>query len=355
VTDGQGELMNMPAFGLNRFDFSTPAAFAEDVARAEQLGWDYAFVPDSQMRRHDTYVLLAFAAAATDRIGIGTLLANPITRHPTVTAGSIATVDQLSNGRALLGLGIGDTAVRLAGLKPASVARLEDATLMMRTLLKGDAVNLGANSSTRIPHPRHVPVWIAAAGPRMLRAAGRVADGVFIRVGRGEALLHSAVAAIHQGAEDAGRDPDSIRLGLVLHTVLDDDAERALTIGKSVAAGYYEYSPHLFEIAGLTWNGPDVHELQRLVNPDFHHHSDLIESGRLVEFLPDAAADAFCVRGGVSDISSQLIEVLSQGINFEIVVPHPVPNPPLSNEGSDPTYMETIAREVMPLVKNGLR
>ena len=111
--------MTAPVFGLNRFDFATPDRFATDVARAEALGWDFAFVPDSQRRRHDTYVLLAFAARITSTIRLGPLLANPVTRHASVTASSIATVDQVSDGRALLGLGIGDTAVRLAGLKPA--------------------------------------------------------------------------------------------------------------------------------------------------------------------------------------------------------------------------------------------
>ena len=346
--------MSMPAFGLNRFDFSTPQNFAADVARAEQLGWDYAFVPDSQLRRHDTYVLLAFAAQTTERIRLGPLLANPVTRHATVTAGSIATVDAVSDGRAILGLGIGDTAVRLAGLRPARVATLEAATATIRALLDGDEVDVGAARAAVLPHPRPVPIWIAAAGPRMLRAAGRVAEGVSIRVGRHEGAVRAAIGAVHAGAEEAGRDPASVRLGLVLHTILEDDPQRALTIGKSMAAGYYEYSSHLFEAAGLTWDGLDVHELQRQVTPDFHHHPDLVESGRLVDFLSEAAADAFSVRGTASEVAAQLVEVLSLGIEFEIVVPHPVPNPPPPGEASGPTYMERVAREVMPLVRAGL-
>jgi 5,10-methylenetetrahydromethanopterin reductase len=346
--------MSMPAFGLNRFDFSTPANFAADVARAEELGWDYAFVPDSQLRRHDTYVLLSFAAQATERIHLGPLLANPVTRHPTVTASSISTVDEVSEGRAILGMGIGDTAVRLAGLKPARVATLETATVQMRALLDGTDVEVGAVRPARLPHRRPVPIWIAAAGPRMLRAAGRVADGVFIRAGRNEAVLRAAVAAVYAGAEEAGRYPASVGLGLVLHTILEDDAVRALAMGKSMAAGYYEYSPHLFEVAGLSWDGPDVHELQAQVHPDFHHYPDLVESGRIVDFLPTAAADAFSVRGGASEVATQLVEVLSLGMEFSIVVPHPVRNPPPPGEASGPTYMERIAHEVMPLVRAGL-
>jgi len=343
-----------PAFGLNRFDFSSPDAFAADVARAEALGWDYAFVPDSQLRRHDTYVLLAFAARETSTIRLGPLLANPVTRDPTVTAGSIATVDTVSEGRAILGLGIGDTAVRLAGLKPARVATLENATRAIRTLLRGEDLEVGAARPARLPHPRPVPVWIAAAGPRSLRAAGRVADGVFLRVGTHPANLHAAVDHIHAGATEAGRDPASIQLGLVVHTILNDDPESALLMGKSMAAGYYEYSPHLFDLAGLPWNGPDVHELQTRVHPDFHHHPDLVESGRIVDFLPAAAADAFSVHGDAAAVAGQLIEACSHGIDFEIVVPHPVPNPPPPGQQAGPSYMERIASEVMPTVREAL-
>jgi hypothetical protein len=98
-----------------------------------------------------------------------------------------------------------------------------------------------------------------------------------------------------------------------------------------------------------------VHDLQRQVHPDFHHHPDLVESGALVDFLPDAAADAFCARGSAAEVAGQLIDVLSIGVDFEIVVPHPVPNPPppiqREGESSGATYMERMAREVFPLVR----
>ncbi len=345
----------MPAFGLNRFDFRTPDAFALDVARAESLGWDYAFVPDSQLRRHDTYVLLAFAAKATSTIRLGPLLANPVTRHPTVTASSIATVDVVADGRALLGLGIGDTAVHLAGLRPAKVATLEASVRIIRTLLhdEGGGVEVGAARPARLPHPRPVPVWVAAAGPRALKAAGRTADGVFLRVGTAEANLRAAIDAVYAGAIEAGRDPASIRLGLVVHTALEADPARALAIGKSMAAGFYEYSPHLFEIAGLAWDGPPVHELQHLVHPDFHHHPDLVESGGLVDFLPEAAADAFAFRGTTEAITDQLVATLSLGIDFDIVVLQPVPNPPVPR-GDEPDYMERIARDVLPAAREAI-
>src|SRR5262244_1872112 len=143
--------MKIPRFGLNRFDSRSVDAFAADVARAEALGWDAALLPDSQLRRRDTYVLLAAAARTTRSIVLGPLLANPVTRHPTVTASSIATIDELAPGRTLLGWGVGDTAVRLAGLKPARVKELANTTRLMRALLDGEGVEVGAARPARLP------------------------------------------------------------------------------------------------------------------------------------------------------------------------------------------------------------
>jgi 5,10-methylenetetrahydromethanopterin reductase len=342
-----------PRFGLNRFDSRSIAAFAADVRRAEALGWDAVLQPDSQLRRRDTYVLLAAAAQATRRVVLGALLANPINRHPTVTASSIATIDELAPGRTLLGWGVGDTAVRLAGLRPARVKELEAGTRLMRALLDGKEVEVGAARPARLPHHRPVPIWIAAGGPRTLRMAGSVADGVFIRVGTHRANLTRTIDAIRAGAAEAGRDPGAVRLGAIFHTVLVDDPGRALLMGKSMAAGYYEYSPALFEAPGFAWTGPDPETLKhdRTVWPDFHHAPDLEASGRAVDFLPAEAADAFCLRGGPAEIVEQLVGVLAATpAAFDHVVLHPIPDPrfPTDPEGD---YTARVAREILPHVR----
>lgn len=345
--------MTVPRFGLNRFDTRSVDAFAADVRRAEALGWDAALLPDSQLRRRDTYVLLAAAARATTRIALGPLLANPVTRHPTVTASSIATIDELAPGRTLLGWGIGDTAVRLAGLRPARVHELEASTRLMRALLDGEAVEVGARQPARLPHHRPVPIWIAAGGPRTLRMAGGVADGVFIRVGTHTANITAAVEAIRAGAVAAGRDPSTVGVAAVFHTVLVDDPARALAMGKSIAAGYYEYSPTLFGPPGLTWPGPDPATLERehRVWPDFHHAPDLEASGRVVDFLPAAAADAFCLRGGPDDVVARLLDVLAAApVAFDYVVLHPIPDPRFPDD-PERGYTARVAREVLPRVR----
>jgi 5,10-methylenetetrahydromethanopterin reductase len=347
----------VPRFGLNRFDSRSVDAFAADVRRAEQLGWDAALQPDSQLRRRDTYVLLAAAARVTTHITLGPLLANPINRHPTVTASSIATIDELAPGRVLLGWGVGDTAVRLAGLRPARVAELEAGTRLMRALLDGESVEVGAARPARLPHHRPVPVWIAAAGPRTLRMAGGVADGVFIRVGTHPANIATAVSTIRAGAVEAGRDPSSVKLGAIFHTVLVDEPARALAMARSLAAGYYEYSPALFAPPGLTWTGPDPERLKRDrgVWPDFHHAPDLEAAGKVVDFLPIEAADAFCLRGGPIEVATQLVTALRAApAAFDHVVLHPIPDPKWPSDG-ETDYTARVAREVLPAVRRALR
>ena len=349
--------MNVPRFGLNRFDSRSVDLFAADVRRAETLGWDAALQPDSQLRRRDTYVLLAAAAKATERITLGPLLANPVNRHPSVTAGSIATIDELAPGRIILGWGVGDTAVRLAGLRPARVKELEAGTRLMRALLDGESVDVGAEQPARLPHHRTVPIWIAAGGPRTLRMAGGVADGVFVRVGTHPANISTAVEAIRAGAAEAGRDPGSVRLGAVFHTVLVDEPALALTMAKSMAAGYYEYSPALFDPPRLEWAGPSPETLKRdqQVFPDFHHAPDLAASGRAVDFLPTSAADAFSLRGGPAEVADQLIDVLRRSpAEFDYVVLHPIPNPP-SPDDLERGYTARVAREVLPRVRLALQ
>jgi 5,10-methylenetetrahydromethanopterin reductase len=311
-------------FALNRLDLSGPVAFAESAVRAESLGWHMGVIPCSPLLVHDPYVSLAFAARATHTLHLGTLLDTPVLRHPAVIASSIATVAQLAPGRVHLGLGVGDTAVRLNGLAPASVASLKAATGTIKALLCGEEIEVGAARPARLRHAIRVPVWLAAQGPKTLRMAGAIADGVFLRVGTHPANLHAAWGAVCDGARAAGRDPATIELGLIFHTAYSEDRRQARTMAKALAAGYYEYSPFLFDAPGFAWRGPDVHELKKQAWPDFHHHRDPEKAGRLVDFLDDAVADAFALHGNWHDIIGQLEAVLALALPVSIVLPHPV-------------------------------
>ena len=349
--------IRIPKFALNRLDTSSISGYAKDISRAENVGWDAAFLPDSQLRRRDTYVLLYVAALATEKIVIGPLLTNPVTRHPSVTASSIATIAELAPNRTILGSGIGDTAVRLAGLKPATVRELESSVYLMRSLLAGEAVDVGSVRPARLPFPQEVPVWVAAGGPKTLEMAGSCADGVFIRVGTSVENIRIAVEKIRNGATKVGHDPLAPKIGVIFHTVFVEDPEQALLMGKSMAAGYYEYSPMLMNNLAMEWQGPhpDIIKETEGVWPDFHHSTDLLTSGKAVDFLTEDQARAFCLIGNAKSIANQIVSLLKDanalGIDFEYVVLHPIPNPPEPDLGPQ-SYLERVPAEIIPEVKH---
>jgi hypothetical protein len=138
--------------------------------------------------------------------------------------------------------------------------------------------------------------------------------------------------------------------------VLVDDPTRALTMARSMAAGYYEYSPALFDPPGFKWTAADPEALKRQhkVWPDFHHAVDLESSGRVVDFLSESVADAFSLRGAPLEIVDRLVDVLrSAPAEFDYVVLHPIPDPKFPDD-PERGYTARMAREVLPRVRVAL-
>ncbi len=317
----------MVALGLNRWNWNSPTEFAAAAARAEAAGLDVALLPVNPLAVPDPYVLMAAGAAATSTMSFGTLLETPMLRPPAVAAGSVATVARTAPGRILFTYGVGDTAVRWLGMRPARVAEVEEATNQLRSYLAGERLEVGADVAAWLRHAEPVPVWIAASGPRSLQMAGRCADGVFIRVGTHPANIATAIDAVRAGATEAGREPDDVRIALIVHTVWGAPEAEVPLIARAMAAGFYEYAPALFDPPGFEWNGPDIHELMTQVWPDFHHAADLPAAGGLVEFLGDDVADSFCFHGDAERVAGQIRQILAATPAIEMIVPHPVPMP----------------------------
>lgn len=317
--------MNQLALGLNRWDWRGVRAFADSVAEGEAFGIDYAFQPVNPLSVQDPYILLAAAGMATSTIKLGPLLETPMLRPAPVAAGSIATLDELTDGRAMLVYGVGDTAVRFLGRRPARIAELEQATKDARTLLAGQGLDVGTGRPARLQHARSVPVWLAAGGPKTLRMAGRVADGVFLRVGTHPANIRHAVDQLRLGIDEAGRSPSDVSIGLIVHTCRTQDPAEIRAITRAMAAGFYEYEPALFDPPGFEWTGPHIRELKKLVDPDFHHARDLVAAGSLVDFLADEVAASFSFFGATADIADQVRAIRAAVPEIDLLVPHPVP------------------------------
>src|SRR3954470_13399758 len=118
-------------------NIASVAAFAR---RAEEDGWDGLLLADSQNISGDCFTALGLAAAVTEWLGLGTGVTNPVTRHPAVMAAAIASVQEASGGRAVLGIGRGDSSLAHLGLAPASVAHLGRYVEALRAYLRGEEV-----------------------------------------------------------------------------------------------------------------------------------------------------------------------------------------------------------------------
>jgi 5,10-methylenetetrahydromethanopterin reductase len=298
-------------FGTNRFSFLDPVRLAKSCVEAEAAGFDYLWFPDSQLHAGDVFINLLTALRSTERAQVGTLVVNPVTRHPSVIASSIAAVDSYAPGRVTLGIANGDTSVWQVGLRPARVAAMEHAVRTIRALLVGEGVDLGWTAPSRLDQPRLLPVIIACGGPRTLRMAGRCADGVVMRVGADPALLRWAYEEFCAGAAEAGRDPSALFVALHFHTVITDDRELARARGRVMAAGYYEVNPRLWEILGLKWPCAPVDEILKIVRPDFHHAAEMELAASSVAEIPDDLARRFCLMGTAVEVRNQLERLLA--------------------------------------------
>ncbi|MBI4308237.1 MAG: LLM class flavin-dependent oxidoreductase [Chloroflexi bacterium] len=182
-------------------------------------------VGDSQSIYPDVYVRCTIAAMQTRHMRLGPWVTNPLTRHPAVTAGAIASVDQVSGGRAFLGIGTGDSAVFNISRRPSSVTYLEDYVRAVNDLLAHGEAQWNGQTLKLAIAKRRVPVYIAASGPKTLRMAGRIADGVVVGTGVLPEVVRGALADLRAGAEEAGRSVEDIDVWwLAMANLAEDDA-----------------------------------------------------------------------------------------------------------------------------------
>src|SRR6185312_16414285 len=160
----------------------------------------------------DPYPLLTLMAQATSSLRLGTCVTNPATREPSVTASALAVLDELSDGRMDLGIGRGDSARRVLGKPPTTMATLEEAINVIRDLVEGRSVTY-EGTELQLPWTGRwkLPVWVAGYGPMALAMTGRVADGVILQLADPD-LIRWFAGQVREAAVNAGRDPDTIQV-----------------------------------------------------------------------------------------------------------------------------------------------
>jgi 5,10-methylenetetrahydromethanopterin reductase len=290
-----------------------------ELARiAERAGFDLVGIGDTQSLVPEAFVTLGAMAAATERVLLATTVANPVTRHVAVTAAGMAALQSASGGRARYGVGTGDSAVATLGLAYAGLAGLERHGRAFRALVRGEEVAVDGHPVRLQWDVEPVPLWLAAGGPRTLRLAGAIADGVICGNGISEEVVRANVALVAEGARAAGRDPAAVEVwSMAKIVVADDEAEAWDRYAWTLAAS----ANHTFR-AGLAGKlVPPEHEAGlaavRAGYDSRHHneveagdaHARLVRDAGLVEWL----GRRFLVAGQPAHLRQRVAELASWG------------------------------------------
>jgi len=162
---------------------------AASARLAEDLGFDYIGIPDSQSLWRELYLSLSVVAGATSKVGIGPTVTNALTRHPAVAASAIATLNEMSGGRAYFGIGSGDSAILNLGLRPARLKEMQEYIEAMRAILSGQSYEYKGREIHVQWSENPVPIIMSAEGPKTLALAGGIADAVIVHSGLNKEVL----------------------------------------------------------------------------------------------------------------------------------------------------------------------
>jgi 5,10-methylenetetrahydromethanopterin reductase len=181
--------------------------------RAEELGYDGIFLGESHLSSIDSFQTLASCAMMTQRVLLGIAVTNMVFRHPTVLAGAAASLNEISKGRAILGVGTGDGPVYTQGLKATRLQEFEQGVRLIRHLAQGKPAKFPTgNIAIGFTITKPVPIYVSAEGPKGLQLAGRSADGVILGTGFDLPVYHWAQQQIRAGAQAANRDHSKIAI-----------------------------------------------------------------------------------------------------------------------------------------------
>jgi probable F420-dependent oxidoreductase len=307
----------MLTFGVTVLPDPPYQRFLELIQLAEQHGFEYGWTYDSHVLWEESYATLALAADRTERIKLGHFVTNPGIRDPTVTASWYATMQDISNGRMVMGIGRGDSSRRVVGLQPVKVAEFERRCSMIKDLMNGREVQWNDKelklSWVREELPE-IEMWIAGYGPKALAVAGRVGDGVIIQLADPQ-IIQWIMETARSSAEEAGRDPAALKCIVGAPSHISDDLDDAREQVRWFPAMVSNHVMDLIEKYG--WESEIPTALTDFVKArkfyDYKEHSRV--GAKHGSFVTDEICDRFCVLGNTEQATEKLRELESVGVD----------------------------------------
>jgi 5,10-methylenetetrahydromethanopterin reductase len=341
------------------------STYPEAAVPAEAEGWDGQMFMDSECIGRDPYVLMGAWAKLTQRMMLSTGVTNPITRHPVVTASAAASVHAISGGRAVLGIGRGDSALAYLGQAPARLGLFEKCLTDLQTLLSGGEISFGGYqtagetrsveeislgdrpAASRLqwlpPELPKVPLDVAATGPKVIAMSARIAERVTFSVGAIAGRIDWALGIAREAQAGHGRD---VSYGAQIIVVCDTDVDKALAWALGAAAPLARFQVMEGQTAGPE-SGSDQANFEALgTSYDMTKHGAIHATNKLVgKSLSPDFVKRFAIVGKPDTCIERLLELVQCGLErFVVVGPGFYPEPTGSRGG-------LFASEVMPAVR----
>ena len=326
-------------FGVT-FQTDPPAwRVVELTKRAESLGFTHAWTFDSHILWQEPYVIYSQMLSVTEGIIVGPFVTNPASRDPSVTASLFATLNDMFGNRTICGIGRGDSAQRVLGKKPTTLAEVEAAMHVIKNLAEGREIDVGG-SKVRIPWVRDgkLDVWMAGYGPKALALIGRKADGFILQLAD-PVILEWTMRHVHAAAVEAGRDPKDVKICVAAPAYVGDDLAHARDQCRWFGG---MVGNHVADLVGRYGEGGEVpaaltNYIRSRQSYDYAHHGKA--GNPTTDFVSDAIVDRFCVLGPVEDHVKKLTELRELGVDqFNVYLMH---------DAMDET-LEAYGREVIP-------
>lgn len=306
--------------------------------QAESAGFNYGWIFDSHVIWMEPFPLLTLMAANTKKMRLGPCVTNPAVRDVTVASSLFATLNVASHGRMVMGIGRGDSSRRVLGKKPTTLENLEDFVKTFRELNAGHSID-HEGVSTKFPWANAgvPPVWVAGYGPKALRTAGRIGDGVILQFADPD-LISWCLGFVREGAKEAGRDFSKIGVMAAAPVWASDDLKIArdrvrwfpALVSNHVMDLISKYKPEELPPSLTSF-------VQNRGKYDYLHHCEVGSDN--ADFVSDEVIDRFCLVGPIEQHRKKLEALRNVGVTqFNIYLMC----------GEEEKTLELYGRDVLP-------
>ncbi len=306
-----------------------PAARVIDLAkRAETYGFQYVWTFDSHILWEEPYVIYSKILDETRKVIVGPMVTNPATRDITVTASVFATLNEMYGNRTVIGIGRGDSAVRVTNGKPVSVAELRQAVLDVKGLVNGESIEYKGNQ-LRLPWAgtSRTGVWVAAYGPKVLALTGEVGDGFILQLADPH-IAEWTIGAVRDAATAAGRNPEDVYICVAAPAYVTDGSPEAHAHARDQLRWFGGMvGNHVADIVERYGEGGGAvpqaltEYIKNRKGYDYNEHG---QAGNThTDFVPDEIVDRFCIIGPPEEHIRRIEELRALGVNqFAVYLQH---------------------------------